>query len=65
MPIYEFECDQCHQEFEELVLRASDAEKMTCPTCHSERVHKKISLFGARVGGGSASAAATTCTTST
>ncbi len=47
MPIFEYECQQCHESFELLVR--SDA-KVACPACSSERVVRKPSLFAARVG---------------
>ena len=35
MPIFEFECEECGAEFEELV--AAGTESGTCPKCGSER----------------------------
>jgi len=43
MPIYEFVCKKCGNEFEELV-RSSDS-KVKCPLCNSTRVEKCFSLF--------------------
>ena len=54
MPIYEFICEQCGFEFEELV-RSSDATNvLECPECSGKQVTKKISTFAARVAGGKA-----------
>jgi len=55
MPIYEFRCDECGHDFEELVRRAS--EPVACPGCTSGRVTKKMSSFAFRGGGPSAGAA--------
>lgn len=44
MPIYEYECKECHGSFE--LLMRSDT-RVACPTCDSERVVKKLSLFAA------------------
>lgn len=52
MPMYEFKCKQCGNEFEELV-RSSSEEFPPCPSCASQKVEKKVSLFGSSGGGGS------------
>ena len=41
MPIYEYQCDECGHDFEELVM--SSEETISCPSCHSEQVHKVMS----------------------
>jgi putative FmdB family regulatory protein len=43
MPLYEYQCEKCHQEFEQIV-RYSEADLLpACPTCGSQQTHKKIS----------------------
>jgi putative FmdB family regulatory protein len=42
MPIYEYACPQCGHEFEALVRSGTTPE---CPTCHSTRLDKKLSVF--------------------
>lgn len=54
MPIYEFVCNECGQDFEELVLSAKSTQGVICPNCQSELVTKKISLFAAPAAGGKA-----------
>jgi putative FmdB family regulatory protein len=54
MPIYEFICEQCGCEFEELVRSASSTAGLLCPECHSQQVTKKISTFAAKIAGGKA-----------
>jgi len=44
MPIYEFRCRKCSTDFEELVY-GSDV-RVSCPSCGSRRVAKKLSTFG-------------------
>lgn len=56
MPIFEFVCDNCGGEFEELVRSSSAASEVICPSCHSEQVKKKISTFASKINGGSSSA---------
>ena len=54
MPIYEFECNECGQPFEELVFSASAVTSVVCPSCESSHVEKKISTFATKIAGGSA-----------
>ncbi len=42
MPIYEYECRQCGEQFEALVLKATVA---SCPACQSEDLEQLISGF--------------------
>ena len=53
MPIFEYDCVECGEMFEKLV-RSSSArvEKITCPTCGSVKVKKKLSRFAAKSSGG-------------
>jgi putative FmdB family regulatory protein len=44
MPIYEYKCNECDEDFEELVS-GTNAE-ILCPKCKSGNVRKKFSLFG-------------------
>lgn len=41
MPIYEFECEECGERFEELV--AAGATGVACPECGSERTRRLLS----------------------
>ena len=48
MPIYEFICEECFEEFEKLVgFRQSEIE-LNCPACGSDLIRKKISNFASR-----------------
>ena len=42
MPIYEYACHACGEEFEALVR--SDTVPQ-CPQCHSTDLHKRLSVF--------------------
>ncbi len=46
MPIFEYECRNCHEAFELLVR--SDT-RIACPACDSDQVLKKLSVFAAQV----------------
>ncbi len=62
MPIFEYRCDGCGGEFEELV-RSSD-ETVPCPDCGSEEVSRKLSVFAFKSTGSdrpSASSAHSSC----
>ncbi len=45
MPIYEFSCNQCSNEFERLLLKNDVMEKADCPMCGSYDAKKVVSLF--------------------
>lgn len=51
MPIYEFHCEKCDQEFECLVF---GSEQPDCPSCKSKNVNKMMSRCGfvSKGGGG-------------
>lgn len=42
MPIFEYICKDCHQEFEVLVF---GKEKAECPKCHGKKLEPQLSLF--------------------
>ncbi|MGQ9857911.1 MAG: FmdB family zinc ribbon protein [Thermodesulfobacteriota bacterium] len=52
MPIYEFKCQACGHQFEELVLSTVDLSKLRCPRCSKGGVEKLLSVFSSS--GGSA-----------
>ncbi len=54
MPLYEFACKDCEEDFEKLVRSAAAASEVTCPKCGGTHVVKKMSAFAAQVKGGSA-----------
>jgi putative FmdB family regulatory protein len=51
MPLYEFRCDDCEEEFEKLVRSASAVSEVNCPSCGSPKVIKRMSSFAAAYGG--------------
>ena len=56
MPLFEYQCAACGEEFEELV--SGKNEKVTCPECKSDNVSRKLSVFASSgsAGGGTCSA---------
>ncbi|MGE3275347.1 MAG: zinc ribbon domain-containing protein [Vicinamibacterales bacterium] len=43
MPLYEYECQDCHQHFEFLV-RGADSTP-ACPSCQGTTLEKQLSVF--------------------
>ena len=50
MPLYEYECRDCGTRFEALVTAG---HRPVCPSCHSEKLEKLLSVFGVGPGGSS------------
>ncbi|MGH9775364.1 MAG: FmdB family zinc ribbon protein [Candidatus Acidiferrales bacterium] len=57
MPIYEYVCEECKENFERLVMRSG--EKAECPKCGSRRNTMQFSVFAAPANGDEKSAAKT------
>lgn len=45
MPIYEYHCTVCDDDFEVLVKTAAAGDQVPCPTCEGEQTVKKFSAF--------------------
>jgi putative FmdB family regulatory protein len=43
MPLFEYECKDCGERFEALII---GSHKPVCPSCRSERLEKLASVFG-------------------
>ena len=59
MPLYEFSCAKCGEQFEELVMSSKPEAiaKVVCPECGSPKVKKKVSTFASGFSGGAATGA--------
>lgn len=53
MPIYEYQCRDCHQEFELLILSRERADDVQCGTCGGSNVERKVSSVGCCTSGSS------------
>ncbi|MBK5099666.1 MAG: zinc ribbon domain-containing protein [Desulfobacteraceae bacterium] len=66
MPIYEYKCLQCNEEFEALVFGSND--KVSCPHCKAERLERLMSACGFKSSGSftpsSGPSGCTTCSSS-
>jgi len=49
MPIYEFRCQDCEEEFETLIL--SPGEEVRCPRCGGQKVKRQMSVCAFSSGG--------------
>jgi len=64
MPLYEYQCDECNETFEELVSKKDrDAGTVACPACGSTKVKRMLSTFA--VGRAAAGSSAASCPTGT
>ena len=65
MPLYEYRCTKCGEEFE-VNLRFSEADRIpACPKCESPKTKKMISKVASfTVSGSSSSTSSTSCGTS-
>lgn len=61
MPIYEFQCEDCGEIFEELVL--GKIEEIKCKKCKGYNVKKLISTVAFKTGGKFVSASGSACNT--
>ncbi|MEK7238780.1 MAG: zinc ribbon domain-containing protein [Nitrospirota bacterium] len=44
MPIFEYKCQNCGEDFEKLVSGSNP--EISCPKCSSKNIKKKFSVFG-------------------
>ena len=56
MPIYEFKCAKCKEEFECLVFRSDEA--VSCPACDGKNVRRMMSARSFKSSGGDVASAA-------
>jgi putative FmdB family regulatory protein len=63
MPIYEYKCNRCGKEFEQLVFSSDREEDFACPSCGKKDTSRVLSSFsqGAARTGGSAGGHLSSC----
>ena len=52
MPIFEFVCLDCGNSFDRLLRSSYAIEDVNCPSCESQDIKKKLSLFSSKISGG-------------
>lgn len=52
MPIFEYKCDDCGNQFEKLVRRSAEADAVECPSCGQKHLTTQYSTFAAHAHGG-------------
>jgi len=57
MPLYEYHCENCETEFEELVSLGTPEEDIACPACGQHRARRLLSVFCGQTRGGDSAAA--------
>lgn len=55
MPVYEYVCQDCDDEFEKRVSFSEADHSQECPSCGSSKSKKKLSLFASNFAGNSSS----------
>lgn len=62
MPLYEYKCSHCGEQFDKLVRMADADAQVECPKCGSIETRRKVSAFGwVGAGASSGSASSSTC----
>ncbi len=61
MPIYEYHCTACDDEFEELVRMGTPDEDIVCPGCGERHARRLLSMFAGRVAGSAGSQSSSGC----
>ncbi|MDY6852975.1 MAG: zinc ribbon domain-containing protein [Thermodesulfobacteriota bacterium] len=59
MPIYEYHCDKCEHDFEEIVF--SSSAEVACPKCRNTKVKKQMSVSSFKSGGEFSSSTGPSC----
>lgn len=61
MPIYEYRCTACNEDFSQLQKMGTGAAETLCPKCGSPEVQKLISACAVSSGSGGAHASGPAC----
>jgi putative FmdB family regulatory protein len=61
MPIYEYRCLECGEEFDQLVRSTDSQLEIECPKCGGRKVKKLLSAFGVQISGPTSELVCPTC----
>ncbi len=53
MPLYEYHCEHCDTDFDELVRLGTPDEEVECPSCGRHEAKRQLSVFSSMHCGGS------------
>jgi putative FmdB family regulatory protein len=45
MPVYDYICLDCHQEFEKVLTLIEHEQQVTCPACGSKNIEQEAKAF--------------------
>jgi len=48
VPIYEYACSKCGEQFEELLRSFRDEQSLVCPRCGGKQLARRLSVFAPR-----------------
>ena len=51
MPLYEYHCDHCEADFDDLVRMGTPDKDVECPECGKHEARRLLSVFSGRTGG--------------
>jgi len=51
MPIYEYKCESCGSDYEQIRKMAEADNGLECPSCQSSKVNRRLSSFATSSGG--------------
>ena len=52
MPFYEFHCEACKHDFEQMTTISARDQKAVCPSCGSKKTGRKLSVVAVGASGG-------------
>jgi putative FmdB family regulatory protein len=61
MPIYEFKCNCCGKEFEQIVFACDKGEPVPCPSCGKEDTGRILSSFSCSPSTGGSAGGSSSC----
>ncbi len=53
MPLFEFHCRSCGQDFEEFLFPSEPEDAVECPSCGADHPERRLSVFGVGAEGSS------------
>lgn len=64
MPLYEYHCSHCDQDFEKMVRFSEADQTPECPYCQGQETHKRVSSFATHGSSAGSTSTASSCSSS-